>query len=116
MIDRVDFTSVNIDCAKIVDWPSFHSTFKEALGFPDFYGNNMSAWVDCMTCLDDPDAEMSRIHAPPKGVVVLELHNVKSFRSRCSEQYDAIVECSAFVNWLLLEKRDPPVLVLSFYN
>jgi hypothetical protein len=31
-----------------------------------------------------------------------------------AEQYDAIVECSAFVNWRRIERGLPPVLALSF--
>jgi hypothetical protein len=47
-------TIVTIPADRITDWESFHSVFKQALGFPDFYGRNMDAWNDCMTYLDDP--------------------------------------------------------------
>jgi len=33
----------------ITDWASFHDVFMHTLGFPDFYGRNMDAWIDCMT-------------------------------------------------------------------
>jgi RNAse (barnase) inhibitor barstar len=58
---------VRIDTTKIRDWASFHEVFSEAFGFPDFYGRNMDAWIDCMTSLDDPAAGMSRI-MPRKAV------------------------------------------------
>jgi hypothetical protein len=44
----------------------------------------------------------------------LELSNVKAFENRCPEQYNAVIECSAFVNWRRLEVGDPSVLALSF--
>jgi RNAse (barnase) inhibitor barstar len=44
---------VSIPVDLITDWPSFHDVFKQALGFPDFYGRNMNAWIDCLTYLND---------------------------------------------------------------
>jgi hypothetical protein len=44
--------NVQIDGSKITDWDSFHDCFSGMLGFPGFYGRNMDAWNDCMTCLD----------------------------------------------------------------
>jgi RNAse (barnase) inhibitor barstar len=108
------YVLVKVDTRKIIDWPTFHSVFSEAFGFPRFYGQNMDAWIDCMTYLDDPDAGMSQIHAPMGGVVVLQLENVKDFAQRCSELYAAIIECSAFVNFRRIELGEEPILALSF--
>jgi len=35
-------------------------------------------------------------------------------KKECPEQYDAVVECAAFVNWRRAEAGDEPVLALSF--
>src|SRR5262245_17924374 len=67
---------VRIDTTKICDWASFHDVFSETFGFPDFYGRNMDAWIDCMTSLDDPGAGMSKIHAPEGSMVTLQLDGV----------------------------------------
>jgi RNAse (barnase) inhibitor barstar len=83
-------------------------------GFPDFYGKNMDAWIDCLTSLDAPEDGMSNVHCAPGAVVTLELENVKDFEYRCPEQYKALIECSAFVNWRRNEAGDPSVLALSF--
>ena len=48
-------TVVRLDCDRITDWDSFHAVFAEVFGFPNFYGRNMNAWIDCMTYLDDPE-------------------------------------------------------------
>jgi hypothetical protein len=74
-------TLVNIDLGRIVDWPTFHSVFARALGFPAFYGRNMNAWIDCMTYLDDSGARMISVHAGPGQVVVLQCAGVKEFAS-----------------------------------
>lgn len=53
---------------------TFHSVFAAAFGFPAFYGENMNAWIDCMSYLAYPDAEMSTNHAPPGGVFALAFY------------------------------------------
>ena len=105
---------VRIDTRKITDWPSFHATFAEAMGFPSFYGRNMNAWIDCMTSLDEPAHGMTSVHAPPGGVLVLQLGHVDEFAMRCPEQYAALLEGTAFVNWRRVEIGQEAVLTLSF--
>jgi hypothetical protein len=106
--------NVEIAGPKITDWESFHNYFSKALGFPEFYGRNMNAWIDCMTCLDDPEANMTSIRLQPGEVIVLSISGVGGLKTRCSEIYDALIECSAFVNYRRMEKGLPPVLVLAF--
>ena len=86
------------------------------MGFPDFYGKNMNAWIDCMTSLDDPADGMTSIHAPQGGVLVLELSDATDLARRCPEIYDAIIECSSFVNHRKLAVGEPAVLALSFWK
>lgn len=107
---------VRIDTRRIVDWDSFHDVFKEAFGFPEFYGRNLNAWIDCLSYLDDSDAGMTGIHVRPGETVTLQLEDVMYFRQRCKELYDAIIECSAFVNWRRIEAGEPPVLLLAFHS
>ncbi len=52
---------INIDFSKINDWTSFHAQFHEKMGFPNFYGNNMNAWIDCMSSIDEPDDGMCKV-------------------------------------------------------
>ncbi len=108
---------VKLDTNQITDWETFHTVFAKAFGFPEVYGRNMNAWIDCMTYLDDPEAGMTTVHPPPGSVVMLQLEEVDSFVQRCPEQYDAIVECAAFVNWRRMNHaNEAPVLALSFYK
>ena len=53
---------VRIDASRITSWDTFHDVFAKDFGFPDFYGRNMDAWIDCMTCLDDPESCMTTVH------------------------------------------------------
>lgn len=66
---------VNIDCNEITDWDSFHGYFKRTFGFPDFYGANMNAWIDCLTYLDEDDG-MSKIKIEKNTTLTLQLKNV----------------------------------------
>ena len=106
--------TVTLDCEQISDWKSFHGQFQRAFGFPSFYGRNMDAWIDCMSSLDEPDGGMTNVHCHRGDVVTLRLENVKPFATCCPEQYNALIECSAFVNWQRLKVSDPPVPALSF--
>lgn len=71
---------VVLDCNNIRDWDSFHEEFARVFGFPDLYGKNMDAWIDCLASLDAPEDAMSSIHCKPGSVVTLELSNVRLSR------------------------------------
>ena len=109
-------TLIKIDTRRITDWETFHDVFARVFGFPDFYGRNMNAWIDCMTDLDDGGTGMSMIHVPRGEVLVMQLDHVKDFAGRCPEQYAAIIECAAFVNRRRIEMGQDAVLALSYYR
>ena len=55
-LDKVeDVPVVEVPMSQIRDWDTFHDTFAQRLGFPDFYGRNMDAWIDCLTYADEDD-------------------------------------------------------------
>ena len=45
---------VFLDGEKIDSNAELHRTFHEALGFPDYYGNNLDALNDCITDVNAP--------------------------------------------------------------
>lgn len=108
------YTRITVDCDTITDWESYFDAFAAAFGFPEFFGRNMDAWIDCMSTLDDPGSGLACIQVPTDGCVVLQLDNAKSFAMRCPDQFAATVECSAFVNCRRLEAGESPLLMLSF--
>lgn len=105
---------VTIDCRRIVDRAAFHDVFAAAFGFPAFYGRNMDAWIDCLTCLDDPDAGMTAVTVPPGAVLALELIAARDLASRDRDLFDAIVDGASFVNWRRIEQGEAPVLALAY--
>ena len=59
---------------------------------------------------------MTSTHVIPGDVIVLCFSAVGAFKERCPEIYDALVECSAFVNDRRIEMDEPAVLALSFFD
>jgi RNAse (barnase) inhibitor barstar len=101
--------SARLETRRIVDWGTFHDACAATFGFPDFYGRNLDAWIDCLTYLD---VGMSRFDLPPGEVLTIEVMCFDGFRSRVPEIAEALVECAAFVNRRLAEKGDPLRLAL----
>ena len=101
---------VCLDGSAIANWESFHVVFAAAFGFPDFYGRNMDAWIDCMSNLGR-DTQMTSVRGLASDPVVLKIDNVDAVPM---EIFRGLVECAAFVNWRVLEAKDAAVLILAF--
>ena len=101
---------VRIETKRIVDWPSFHQVFQEALGFPDFYGRNMDAWIDCLSYLGDGDG-MTRFSLQKEEMLSLQIEDTADFATRLPELFREMVQCAAFVN---ARNRLDPRLALVF--
>jgi hypothetical protein len=104
--------AVTIPVNEIFDWDSFHDVFKRVFGFPDFYGRNMDAWIDCMTDLDAPEGGMVQVSVRTGELVALEVYGAADFERRCPEQFRALVECAAFVNFRRVDLGELPILTL----
>lgn len=104
---------VRIDGARITGRESFHDAFAEALGFPDWYGRNMDAWIDCMGYLDAPDSAMTAVHVAVGEVLTLHIDNSSRFKEAAPEQWRALLECSGSVNARQIKRGKGPLLALS---
>ncbi len=113
-LDKVESVPVvEVPMSQIHDWGTFHDTFAQTLGYPDFYGHNMDAWIDCLTYADEDDG-MRAITAGPGEVLTLQLEDCREFRTRCPEIYQVLIDCAALVNWRRIEQGARPVLALSY--
>ena len=104
---------VALDGSAIKDWSAFHDQCAERLGFPDFYGRNMDAWIDCLTYVRDGDG-MSRFVLGPKEVLDIEISDTETFNKRAPEILDALVECVAAVNQRHVAAGQLPAIHLVF--
>lgn len=89
---------VSIDFGSVVDWDGFHSRFGEAFGFPEFYGRNMNAWIDCLSYVDDSNAGMSAVTIKPGESLDIIVSGVEAAFVACPEIVRSFFECTAFVN------------------
>ena len=94
----------------------FHTAFGQAFGFPEFYGRNMDAWNDCMSSLDDPSSGLTTVHVPAGTVMTLFIQNASYLRKASREQYDDLIECSAFVNYSRMDIGLPAIIALAFHD
>ncbi len=105
--------TIHLDASQITGWESFHTVFASTFGFPNFYGRNMNAWIDCMTSLDTPEDGMTTVHGTASDPVVLYMENVDKVPD---EVLEALVEDAAFVNYRKLKVGEPAVLLLAFWR
>ncbi len=61
----------------------------------------MDAWNDCMS---DRDESIS-----------IHIDNAKNMKENSPEIFNALVECSAFINYRLTERGAQPIIALSYY-
>ena len=104
---------VRLDTRVITDWESFHALCKQVFGFPDFYGMNMDAWIDCMSYLDE-DAGMIGFRLAEDEMLHIEILGTEAFKAKVPEIFDALIECTAFVNKRYTSDGNSPVLSLVF--
>jgi RNAse (barnase) inhibitor barstar len=118
-VTRLEETSepvvVQIDCREITDWASFHATFKRRFGFPDFYGHNGNAWIDCMTDFDAPEHGMTTVHVKAGETLTIYLEHSLELR-----QYpDVLAGLLEMVESVNLRRRNstppqPAILAVQF--
>ena len=105
---------IRLETQGIAERSSFHAAFAELFGFPDFYGANMDAWIDCMSYLREPAAGMSRVQLRADEQVIIEVADTAAFRRRCPELFASLVECAAFVNQRYLDQGERPAIAFAY--
>lgn len=102
---------VILETTQIRDWETFHDVCAETFGFPEFYGRNMDAWIDCLSYLDADDG-MCRFLLSPGETLQIILPNFEVFQAVVPEVAAAFLDCVAFVNRRYNDRNDVPRLIL----
>ncbi|MGB7481571.1 MAG: barstar family protein [Burkholderiaceae bacterium] len=102
---------VQLDGAALTDWPAFHAASKAAFGFPDFYGANLDAWVDCLSYLRDDDA-MASIRLRPGEVLEIEVLHADVLRRQAPDILETLESCVAMINERYADYGEAPALRL----
>jgi RNAse (barnase) inhibitor barstar len=75
-----------IDTKLIKNINEFYDLFAKICNFPDYYGNNMDAWLDCMSDLQ------------VKKNLIFELNHFAEFNKLLPEISKELLECFTFLN------------------
>ncbi|HEY8027290.1 MAG TPA: barstar family protein [Burkholderiaceae bacterium] len=103
--------TVSLDGARILDWETFHTECRHQFGFPDFYGRNMDAWVDCLSYLRDEDG-MCKYRLEADDVLKIEVANADRLRQTMPEILDELAFCVAAINERYADYGEKPALQL----
>lgn len=94
------YKQFTIDGNALTDWKAFHKVFKETMNFPEYYGNNMDAWIECMAEIKEP--------------LLISITDSEALKENSEEIYFTILECTALVNSIKLDEGDESVIAVSF--
>ena len=105
---------VKIDGASITSEDSFHDVFFERLGFPEYYGRNWDAWIDCLTYVDEPDTGMCRrVQVEVGSFLLLCIENSETFKRKCKKVFNNFLECTALVNNRRVRASRAPIIIVA---
>lgn len=105
---------VHINLSQVAGEEGLHALFQDVFGFPEFYGHNWDAWIDCMSYLDAPHEGMTKIVLGQEEILVMSLSGVSEFKKEYAEQFDDFLSSVAFVNLRSLQNGYHPHLALSY--
>jgi hypothetical protein len=88
---------------------TFHTVCQRVFGFPDLYDHTMDAWIDCLSCLDDPAADMSSFTLAPGELLVIVVPDSSELKD---EVFTALIDGAIAVNTRFAERGKSPVIAL----
>jgi hypothetical protein len=87
-----------VNSSQITDWESFHKECCTALGISKFDRETVLNWA--------------RANITSPRCVVLDLADSEKLRTRCPEQFQALVDVLTFVNLQYVGKREAPAFAV----
>jgi RNAse (barnase) inhibitor barstar len=103
--------SACLDGRKLTGMPALHSECRREFGLPDFYGNNISALIDCLSGVRDNDG-MSRFALAPDELLDITVSDADLIRQRAPQVLEALEDVVEEVNLRHTETGAPPALRL----
>ena len=103
--------TVELDGHEITSWEAFHLASRREFGFPDFYGDNMDAWIDCLSGMRDDDG-MSRFTLASDQTLEICVRHAEGMQRRAPHVLQGLQEAVQEVNLRSQEAGQPPLLRL----
>ncbi len=101
---------ITLNILHIESLSNLHDKLKRKFGFPDFYGENMNALIDCWSSLRYPDDEMTTICLLEDEQLIIELNG----GLQNIEVLTYLIKAIEQVNKRALLKGQKPSLVIVF--
>jgi len=95
----------------ITDEASFHAQCVQVFGFPEFYGNNIDAWVDCLSYLRD-DENMTKFRLKSNEVLEIVVQDGEAMKAQVPDLLEEITFCVAGINERYEDYGEKPALKL----
>ena len=83
------FKTIQIDCKGLKE-KELHMSFKEKLGFTDFYGMNGNALIDCLSYLREPEAKMTKVFLEEDEVLLIKCNDLSKAKFDVSHLVDIV--------------------------
>jgi hypothetical protein len=104
---------IKVPLEDVVDWDAAHTALARALQFPDYYGRNGNAFIDCLTDITH-GWDVPPLLAAGETLTI-DLGNTSLHADSFREVTDAICGWVASVNWRDIQEGLPArVLIASF--
>lgn len=100
---------LSVDFSQVNNLEEMHDALAKVFSFPDFYGKNVHALIDCWSSLRFPEDEMSGITAEKDEVVLLEVKGLSRFDLIMMNHFIISVEN---VNRFSIERMGLPLILL----
>ncbi|MBU5926326.1 barstar family protein [Enterobacter sichuanensis] len=102
--------TLSIDFKEINDVTEFHNRVKQLFGFPDFYGNNFHAFIDCLTSLRFPEEGMTSLNLKKDEFLLLKISNINNLDEEL--KHDFLLSIQEVNNRSILFGEEPTILLL----
>lgn len=110
--------TITIDLATVNSQQDLHAAFKEKMGFPDFYGMNWDAWLDCMSDIGEvaERSMTSNILLKKNEELTIILEGAAEFSEQFPELMKHLVEVTASANRRYLNSGENKWINLRFIS
>ncbi|WP_228351000.1 MULTISPECIES: barstar family protein [Limnobaculum] len=105
---RVEKTII-LNLSDINDIDSLYKELALLFGFPDFFGRNVDAVIDCIFGVRYPEEGMTKINISKDGCLALKIKNFSNAPDIVKETIISIIE---FVNYKYQFKEMNPAILL----
>ncbi|WP_072032321.1 barstar family protein [Erwinia sp. 9145] len=100
---------LSIDFSTLETIDDFHNKMKESFGFPDFYGKNTHAFIDCLTSLRYPEDGMTSITLKKDEILLLEVNGLNYKNSEIANTFFSSIQ---YVNYRCTYLKDKDAIVI----